>query len=197
MLTAAHTITTDEPASLGGTDTAPTPHELLTATLASCVSTMLVPLRETQGHRSRRSARRRRLRPRHDPRTSRDHHPPPRPPHRRPGQPPRKVRRDLPRSPRPRSRLHLQRATRNHPVPDARWHVDVPAPTMRCSSQRIPTSASDPRLPSATQLPRRTVRPPSRLPRSTTPASRVRPVWDYHRQSRRRRSFSPSAGISP
>jgi len=37
-----HTIATDEPASLGGTDTAPTPHELLAATLASCVSTMIV-----------------------------------------------------------------------------------------------------------------------------------------------------------
>jgi putative redox protein len=37
-----HSITTDEPARLGGTDTAPTPHELLAATLASCVSTMLV-----------------------------------------------------------------------------------------------------------------------------------------------------------
>jgi putative redox protein len=37
-----HTITTDEPESLGGTDTAPTPHELLAATLASCVSTMIV-----------------------------------------------------------------------------------------------------------------------------------------------------------
>ena len=37
-----HIITTDEPKTLGGTDTAPTPHELLAATLASCVSTMLV-----------------------------------------------------------------------------------------------------------------------------------------------------------
>jgi putative redox protein len=37
-----HTITTDEPARLGGTDTAPAPHELLAATLASCVSTMLI-----------------------------------------------------------------------------------------------------------------------------------------------------------
>ena len=37
-----HTIITDEPARLGGTDTAPTPHELLAATIASCVSTMLV-----------------------------------------------------------------------------------------------------------------------------------------------------------
>ena len=37
-----HTITTDEPESVGGTDTAPAPHELLAATLASCVSTMIV-----------------------------------------------------------------------------------------------------------------------------------------------------------
>jgi putative redox protein len=37
-----HTITTDEPENLGGTDTAPTPHEPLAATLASCVSTMIV-----------------------------------------------------------------------------------------------------------------------------------------------------------
>ena len=37
-----HAITTDEPTTLGGTNTAPTPHELLAATLASCVSTMLV-----------------------------------------------------------------------------------------------------------------------------------------------------------
>jgi len=39
---ARHTITTDEPERLGGTDTAPTPHELLAATLASCVSTMIM-----------------------------------------------------------------------------------------------------------------------------------------------------------
>jgi organic hydroperoxide reductase OsmC/OhrA len=37
-----HTIVTDEPARLGGSDTAPTPYELLAATLAACVSTMLV-----------------------------------------------------------------------------------------------------------------------------------------------------------
>ncbi len=37
-----HTIITDEPESLGGTDTGPAPHELLPATLASCISTMIV-----------------------------------------------------------------------------------------------------------------------------------------------------------
>jgi len=37
-----HTITTDEPVGVGGTDTAPAPHELLAATLASCVSTMMM-----------------------------------------------------------------------------------------------------------------------------------------------------------
>jgi len=36
-----HTIFTDEPQRLGGTDTAPTPHELLAAMLASCASTMV------------------------------------------------------------------------------------------------------------------------------------------------------------
>ncbi len=36
-----HTIYTDEPERLGGTDRAPAPHELLAATLASCVSTMV------------------------------------------------------------------------------------------------------------------------------------------------------------
>ena len=36
-----HTIHTDEPAKLGGTDTAPAPHELLPAMVASCVSTMV------------------------------------------------------------------------------------------------------------------------------------------------------------
>lgn len=37
-----HTIVTDEPQSLGGTDVGPAPHELLPATLASCISTMIV-----------------------------------------------------------------------------------------------------------------------------------------------------------
>jgi len=36
-----HTTTTDEPDRLGGDDTAPTPHELLPAILASCVSTRI------------------------------------------------------------------------------------------------------------------------------------------------------------
>lgn len=36
-----HTIVTDEPTALGGTDTGPAPHELLAATLASCISTMI------------------------------------------------------------------------------------------------------------------------------------------------------------
>lgn len=36
-----HTLITDEPASLGGTDAGPAPHELLAAALASCVSTMV------------------------------------------------------------------------------------------------------------------------------------------------------------
>jgi putative redox protein len=36
-----HTIVTDEPESLGGSDTGPSPHELLPATLASCISTMI------------------------------------------------------------------------------------------------------------------------------------------------------------
>jgi putative redox protein len=36
-----HSIVTDEPADLGGEDTAPAPHELLPAMLASCISTMV------------------------------------------------------------------------------------------------------------------------------------------------------------
>ena len=36
-----HVIVTDEPASLGGDDTGPAPHELLPATLAACVATMI------------------------------------------------------------------------------------------------------------------------------------------------------------
>src|SRR6476620_2757856 len=36
-----HVIYTDEPEVMGGTDTAPAPHELLPAALASCISTMV------------------------------------------------------------------------------------------------------------------------------------------------------------
>ncbi len=36
-----HTIYTDEPERIGGTDTAPAPHELLPAMLAACASTMV------------------------------------------------------------------------------------------------------------------------------------------------------------
>jgi putative redox protein len=36
-----HDLITDEPASLGGADTGPAPHELLPAALASCISTMV------------------------------------------------------------------------------------------------------------------------------------------------------------
>lgn len=36
-----HTIATDVPEKLGGNDTAPAPHELLPAMIASCVSTMI------------------------------------------------------------------------------------------------------------------------------------------------------------
>ena len=36
-----HAIVTDEPQCLGGTDEGPAPHELLAATLASCVATMI------------------------------------------------------------------------------------------------------------------------------------------------------------
>lgn len=36
-----HTIVTDEPLRLGGTDEGPAPHELLPAALASCIATMI------------------------------------------------------------------------------------------------------------------------------------------------------------
>jgi putative redox protein len=37
-----HTIITDEPESLGGSDAGPAPHELMAAMLAACASTMIV-----------------------------------------------------------------------------------------------------------------------------------------------------------
>ncbi len=36
-----HTIVTDEPVQLGGTNEGPAPHELLPAALASCIATMI------------------------------------------------------------------------------------------------------------------------------------------------------------
>ena len=44
-----HTIITDEPERLGGTDRAPAPHELLPAMVASCVSTMIVLYARNRG----------------------------------------------------------------------------------------------------------------------------------------------------
>jgi putative redox protein len=43
-----HPMITDEPPSLGGTDTGPAPHELLPAALASCVATMIAIYAERQ-----------------------------------------------------------------------------------------------------------------------------------------------------
>ncbi len=44
-----HTIITDEPVSLGGTNEGPAPHELLPAALASCVATMVAMYAERRG----------------------------------------------------------------------------------------------------------------------------------------------------
>jgi putative redox protein len=44
-----HTITTDEPVRMGGTDLGPAPHELLPAMLAACVSTMIVTYARSRG----------------------------------------------------------------------------------------------------------------------------------------------------
>ncbi len=44
-----HTIVTDEPLRLGGTDQGPAPHELLPAALASCVATMVAMYAERHG----------------------------------------------------------------------------------------------------------------------------------------------------
>jgi putative redox protein len=44
-----HRLYTDEPESLGGMDSAPTPHELLPAALAGCISTMISIYAETKG----------------------------------------------------------------------------------------------------------------------------------------------------
>jgi putative redox protein len=42
-------LVTDEPETVGGEDTAPAPHELLPAALASCVATTLVMYARTKG----------------------------------------------------------------------------------------------------------------------------------------------------
>jgi putative redox protein len=44
-----HTIVTDEPARLGGTNTGPAPHELLPAAVAACVSTTIAMYARTKG----------------------------------------------------------------------------------------------------------------------------------------------------
>jgi len=41
VLVGRHVVVTDEPASLGGADSAPTPYELLPAALAACVVTTI------------------------------------------------------------------------------------------------------------------------------------------------------------
>ena len=46
-----HTIVTDEPARLGGTDAGPAPHELMAAMLAACASTMIVLYAQGRGWR--------------------------------------------------------------------------------------------------------------------------------------------------
>ncbi|HVA32397.1 MAG TPA: OsmC family protein [Gaiellaceae bacterium] len=43
-----HRLTTDEPETLGGEDSAPAPHELFPAALAACVSTTLVMYARTK-----------------------------------------------------------------------------------------------------------------------------------------------------
>ena len=45
----AFILHTDEPESAGGEDTAPTPHELLAAALASCVTTTVATYARTKG----------------------------------------------------------------------------------------------------------------------------------------------------
>jgi putative redox protein len=44
-----HTIVTDEPMTLGGTDAGPAPHELLPAMLAACASTMIMTYANARG----------------------------------------------------------------------------------------------------------------------------------------------------
>jgi putative redox protein len=48
LIDGRHRLTTDEPARLGGDGSAPAPHELFPAALASCVSTTLVMYARTK-----------------------------------------------------------------------------------------------------------------------------------------------------
>ncbi|HMD56464.1 MAG TPA: OsmC family protein [Solirubrobacteraceae bacterium] len=49
LVNGRHTITTDEPERLGGGDRGPAPHELLAATLAACVATMVASYAQNRG----------------------------------------------------------------------------------------------------------------------------------------------------
>jgi putative redox protein len=49
LVNGRHTIITDEPTRLGGTDQGPAPHELLPAMLAACVSTMITTYANGRG----------------------------------------------------------------------------------------------------------------------------------------------------
>lgn len=44
-----HTVVTDEPVSIGGTDEGPAPHELLPAALAACIATTVAIYAERHG----------------------------------------------------------------------------------------------------------------------------------------------------
>ncbi len=44
-----HTIITDEPERVGGSDLGPAPHELLAATLAACIATMIAMYAQNRG----------------------------------------------------------------------------------------------------------------------------------------------------
>ena len=64
LVNGRHTITTDEPERLGGTDRGPAPHELLAAALASCVATMVAAYAINRGWEIGPSRRGGQLRPR-------------------------------------------------------------------------------------------------------------------------------------
>jgi putative redox protein len=49
LIDGKHHLVTDEPEAVGGDGSAPSPHELLPAALASCVSTVLVMYGRTKG----------------------------------------------------------------------------------------------------------------------------------------------------